>query len=918
MDTGLKAALAELILLVENEQSVLGEFPLVKFPDWQNCESLVHAIGHGNYSSVVADCGFSEALAGEKAKEILSEYPATGLGPVLASFARHIVALVPAFRCQLLAIALLQLAVQSNFTGPESDISGAELWFPGAEAEKIQHDAVALLQIEGKPAYELMHEPLLLAVSLLIFENLQKVSYSLIGQSTDISIEDITADCVSSVEALDVLAHPVHASLVWWRSRAVQVHMAVLLEPSDVLALLSSALLTAKVGESLSVGESRLDTRLKAVFLVENARNSIHAHAETLAHGFLRDAAEVSQFQFVLTGAKAKRTKYQTFHTASLVLLAKSAESAEFNALATHHADFALDSDLLLEKPLYEQLDDLELEDQPAKKVRLEIPGVIGENRLFPVAASVADIPRLLLLLDPNNQPNLADLDSIQLLLRFASLKQTSPSGNMLVDEELAAVVARIIYAESPSVNWAVFGRALWERSILETARSRTVERGILQMTALVDDMGLSVGLRILPGAALEPVLSRLRYIHQLPLMAAWAMDAKLAEQYMALGVLKSAIEIYLRLQMPVEAALCYAAVDNEPEATELLEKWVETHPTDARALSVLGDITEKPELWVQAWEVGRYAKAKASLARYYYNPPAASALSKDLGLALENMHQCLVRSPLSYENWFFYGCCGLEAQNFDLAAEAFTRCVSLDETSPHAWSNLASALLRLDKPKQAFTALKRALQQGETSKSWRIFENYLTVAVKLGEWNDVLFASRELLLLRQADGVVGSELVDIPIVEQLLGILVDSEFPTENRLTHFQSSCLDLVTNLVPRAASDSPRCWRIVARVEMWRHRPWLALEAHEKAFRAAIQNAELSVEKSAWEDAVEACVDLVDAYESLGPLLGKHGAGDSVCADWKYKSRQCVRSLMSKGRASWQDSEQWGTLEEMKERL
>lgn len=925
MNSKVRRSLAELLLLVD---SLSFSDPIGDDSQWLITKALINAIINGESEKVLLDSPYSLLIIGGDSWKVLSAYPNASLNTVLNHYVDSLVQSIPALDCQLLAIALLQLFIQSNFTGPEPNFSSSNGWFSDAAPESLQSDALQLLSIEGKSAYDLMNQPLLLVVSLLMFERLQKSSISLLGGDPMISLEDVTTDNTNFIMGLDT-SDAVTASLLWWRVRALQVHICVILEPSDILASVSSLLLNQKIVNTLvPAGETDLDIQkhVQLIFLLESARNGIHAQTEHISGQFLKKAAEVSQLQFVLSGAKAKRTKFQNFHTASLILLAKSKDSLVYSQNPLEfRGNLELNSDLLLERPVYESLDDYSLENLPdAKKIKLDDLSHLvdsDEERMFPIAMTHKDIAKELLDLDPNNQPTLSDLDNIQLLLRFTVLKQTSPSGNILVEEELSAVVNRIVYSATKNVNWSVFGKALWERSALETNKSRTVERGILQMTALVEEMGINIKTRFLPtnseDSSINVVASRLRFIHQLPLMAQWTMDAKLAEKYMSLGVLKSAIEIYLRLNMVVEAALCYAAVGDELEAQRILSERIKTHTNDARAISILGDIKEDPELWKRAWEIGHYAKAKASLSRYYYNPPPTSGLTKNLQLAIENMYECLSASPLSYENWYFYGCCGIEAENFQLAAEAFTRCVSLDETNAHAWSNLASALLRLDKVRQAFTALKRALQQGEASKrSWRIFENYLLVAAKLGEWNDVLYATRELISIRQQEG--NGAVVDIPVLEKLLQILIEEPYPQQLRLTHFQRSCIDLICNILPNVINSSARCWRIVSRVELWRGKPWAALECHEKAYRATSLRPELDVDEEAWNEAVESCSDLVSAYESLGEMPGKHGAGDLVCKDWKYKSRTCVRSLISKGKATWEDSEGWNTLQQLKEEI
>lgn len=837
-----------------------------------------------------------------------------------------------AFRMHLTAIALLQLFVQANYTGPAVEYDAAHELLGVADAGAWRAEAVRCLDVAGQPAYGLMERPECLVLALLLFERVANAP-------AHVSVVQGRGDPEAAAEwyAQWLANDPVAASLRWWMARAFQVHNSVLPEPAAVL----SAVLTVLLGvaaSALAPAAPGLQRAVQVAYLLESARAAIHNQTEHLAVPLLVRAREVARFEFVLTGAKAKRTKFQAFHTAALVVLAKSetptdgGDSDDGAGGAAGPERFSLDSDLLLERPHYELLEDVELEGAApgAKRLRLDpdpdpADSATDPERLVPIAARAEDIAPALKKLDPNHQPRLADWDNVQLLLRLTTLRQTLPLGSTLVDEELLALVGRVLYADG-AANWLVFARALWERSVLETSKARTIERGILQMTSLVEEMGIKIKARVIPAAAgaadaagaAAAAATRLRFIHQLPLQPQWRLDAQLAEKYMSLGVLRSAVEIYTRLDMASEAALCYAAVGEEHEAERVLTARLQAHPEDARALSILGDVRQDPQLWERAWLVGRYYRAQALLARYYYRPPPASGLTPSVELAIKHMHICLTANPLNYENWFFYGCCGLETQQFALAAEAFTRCVSIDDTNSHAWSNLATALLRTDKTRPAFNALKKALRsQDDAKSSWRIYENYLIVAAKLHEWNDVLIAVRQLVEARR--DAAGERLVDVPVVEKLVEILVASEYPRgDARLTHFQLSCIDLVCRVLPGVITTLARCWRVVARVELWRRRPWAALECHERAFRAAAHRADLETDEAVWRDAVEACADLVAAYESLGELPGKHDAADVVCLDWRYKARSAVRSLMSKGKAVWDGTEGWDRLEEMKAEL
>lgn len=908
--------------------------------EYQAISSSIQLILKGQSSDLISHADLQKLIFSSEAKTILNKFPSTSLREVLHEYGDFLVKvfngefanpLIGKTQLQIVAIAFLQLYVQLNFTGPAIAFSSRDMFFPEVDADIVKYEALKLLNSEGQQAYDLMNDPLFLVISEVLFEKLMNIDkkYSLIGKDIALSLEEVAEATAAAIKGSE--GDPVQASLQWWRNRALQVHISIVSEPPNSLATISSLLLNPTVPNSLmpsTENSPEIQKLVQILYFLEAARGGIHAQTESLATPFLGHAKKLSQFNFLLSGAKAKRTKFQQFHTAALIILAKSKSTSVYDKVeeeVENPESFQLGDDLLLEKPQFESLDDLQFDEEPnSKRFKLDFAGLEeeqNEEKLLPIAFRQEDIPEDLRELNPNEQPALSALDNLQLLLRLVIIRQTTPSHDALVEQELMAIVSRIIYSSTKGCNWTIFSRALWERSLLETSKARTVERGILQMTSLVEEIGIKIKTKTLPLASdeeLSPASSRLRFIHQLPLMPQWQMDAQLAEKYMSLGVVKSALEIYERLQLHCEAALCYAAVDNELQAEKILVERIKTHPDDVRAISILGDIKQDPLLWIKAWELGRYAKAKSSLSHYYYSPPKSSGLTKNLELALEHMHDCLTATPLNNENWFFYGCCGLESAQYELASEAFTRCVALDDTNSPAWSNLASSLIKLDKDRPAYNALKKAIRSGKENKNWRIYENYLTVSAKLNEWNDVLVASKELIEIRAK--TEGESAIDINVYEKLAEILVATEYPrdSETRMTHYQNSCVDLICNVLPTVLTTSARCWRIIARVELWRGRPWAALECHERAYRALSQRAELEYQESAWNEAVDACSDLIGAYESLGERPGKHGADDLVCKDWKYKSRTTVRSLMSKGKAMWEDSEGWNRLQDLKEDL
>lgn len=395
-------------------------------------------------------------------------------------------------------------------------------------------------------------------------------------------------------------------------------------------------------------------------------------------------------------------------------------------------------------------------------------------------------------------------------------------------------------------------------------------------------------------------------------------MDSKLAEKLVELGALKSALEIYERLEKWTDVALCYASTGDKPRSINFVKKALAENPNDARSWSVLGDIECNPEHWEKAWQIGRYANAKKSLAKYYYNPPKNTGITKDLQKAVDNMFDCLTSNPINFENWYFYGCLGLEIGNYELAAEAFTRCVSLDDTNSYAWSNLASSLIQLNKLSEAFTALQKSVNSGDSAKkSWKIWENYMLVAVKLGRWDDVLYAS--IILLNHKKELEHSDCsIDLSVLEKLAELLVSEPYDETKRETYFQKTCTQFICEMIPSVVLHDARVWRIVAKVDLWRKKPWMALEDYEKAYRAVTNNPDIATDEKVWKDAVEACIELVSAYENFGELDGRHGAGDVVCKDWKFKAKSAIRSLLSKGKSTWEHTDGYEKLQETKNEI
>ncbi len=574
------------------------------------------------------------------------------------------------------------------------------------------------------------------------------------------------------------------------------------------------------------------DHQSRADFLVERATIHIEHGFDDKARIDLVDAAKERKFDFALTGRLGKRTKFQETELSQLVVLAKSRGSRNSVSIA---------SDLVFDgQPKALNLDDDTL---------LESISFSKKSSASIIVVDEKSLPQSLQNLDPANQPALEPLDSIILLATASSITNTSPQDG-LTREETLPYATRVLSCQSN--NWQIYTQALLVRSRIEGYKSRTVERGLLQLQAIVDQViadttspattlneaekgqkGRSEATFLPQSKPSEsaPVKDRLRYVHLLASPTRWKLESELADRWVTLGGLRSALEIYERLQMWAEVALCWAAQDREDEARKIVcrQLYVTTSaspitvtktvhgvaadeppfmeksplPNDApRLFCILGDLEKSVAAYERAWEISshRYARAQRSLGKHHFQ-------NGELEKADEAYSASLRINPQNHAIWFATGCVRLQLEDWTGAVDAFARAVQIEDQDAESWSNLAAALLQLptndsvglssgthvdwteptenggthDSPKsdlrkhtqEAFVALKRAASLKR--ESYRIWQNLLQVAIQLSPppYTDIIVAQNRLIELLGA--TQGEKSIDIPVVEGLLNHLVNS-----------------------------------------------------------------------------------------------------------------------------------------------
>lgn len=861
--------------------------------------------------------------------------------------------------------AALLAFVQSNVTGPPPSFESANVLLPedvSRSSERTTEARKALLEslgMDGIAAYRLTPNIELLCL----------------------------ADAVFTCPPILKYVKPAR----WAKLRVEFLHQRLLSEVSstlqeviyDDLELLEDTIFGS--GDTLGITE---ETRVE--FLLERATIHIHHGLDKFARADLDEAKKERHFEFALTGLMGKRTKFQQTDVSQLAVLARSnANDKSLNGTRSESKSVDVDAGVGLSEhqTSNKQPANLDLNDDTL----LETIAFTEKPNDSTQPPDEETMPPSLSTLDPSNQPQLEPIDSTILLALASSITNTSPQDG-LTREETLPYATRVL--EGGSSNWQIYTQALLLRSRIEGYKARTIERGLLQLQALVDQVisdtigtsnsaeeGINGGKSstFLPAAKeheAAPAQDRLRYVFQLASPSRWDLEAELAARWIQLGGLRSALDIYERLEMWAETALCWAGTEREDKARKLLrrqlfhatavasdtpgstddesETWSgaprDPPPADApRLYCILGDIDQSPEMYEKAWEVSnqRYARAQRSLGRFYF-------AAQDHAKAAEAYSKSLKANQLNHSSWFALGCALLELAQFDKAAEAFSRCVQMDDSDAEAWSNLAAALLRKEpdqnapavvgKPgfdeepadaadsnrQDAMSSLQRnrqdalkALKTAASLKrdSYRIWENVLIVSASLTppDFTSILAAQKQIITLRGSTD--GEKCIDFDMLALLVEHLIslsDKHDTTQPGLARMTVKFVD--EDVVPLITS-SADLWQLISKLALWRNKPSSALDAEEKAWRAITSQPGWETEnEKRWDEVVEATVRLCDSYESLGPKERTEGmgAGEPVAKDWRFKARSAVRGILGRGKGSWDGTSGWDRLKNVMDDL
>ncbi|KAI1775874.1 hypothetical protein F4818DRAFT_390454 [Hypoxylon cercidicola] len=662
------------------------------------------------------------------------------------------------------AIFVSALAEVKSTTGSKNAIGAANALSPIASLRRL---CLRSLEVDGVSPYPYIPHIELFCLSRFIFTS---------GIVLPTELPEIWSDPRQSLSLL----------LSWTRLRIHLWHYKLITQPSlgpgslftksgrwtdvpTLQELIERSLLEAETSISEPVEDhedsekSQWPQESRIQFHLEEATCHILLGNDAKARTALQLATEISGFSYALSGALGKRTKFQEKNISQLVVLAKSFALSDTNRQHPSNAApvaLPLNDDTLLEKIKFDK-------DQ--------------------TNAPTPSVPPELQDLAPEDQPQLRPEDHI-ILLTEATLRDTFSPADSLTAEEILPFAVRVI--DDKSTNWQIYTQALLVRSRIELNRSRTLERAVLQMQAVVDQVIVDTqtsttsteksrsgqdepvaeskipSIQITPEnqegrsntlqkptsflPAPKPVESaspqeRLRYVNTLSSPPRWHLESELAYAWTAVGSLISALEIFKRLRLWPEVALCLASAagtddqdgrgsGGEDKARGLI-RWRLFHHTSAssdtsgieddgdldnaevdvlslkatdfcgpersppppnapRLFCILGDIENDPQHYQRAWEISnrRFARAQRSLGELHLR-------KQEWKEARDAYQRAVAVNRLSPDMWNRLGDIELRLGNFPDAAEAFQRAISTADNisggdDARTWSNMGTALL--------------------------------------------------------------------------------------------------------------------------------------------------------------------------------------------------------------------------------
>ncbi|OQR79043.1 tetratricopeptide repeat protein 27-like [Tropilaelaps mercedesae] len=604
------------------------------------------------------------------------------------------------------------------------------------------------------------------------------------------------------------------ASAHVWRRRYAILHQQTL--PERVSSL-QSIVMESTVELEKGIFSQHPDLRTEQH--LEAALANLDFFQITTTEKLLLDVSKTLGVTIELTGALGTRTYYQTNSVAQLMLKVSCTKPSNIPISSVMHARENLPIDIAL------------TDDTVMNQIKFD--------------------------LDQDNS-TLSHVEQA-LILAMSMLRKRLNASEELRDEEVMAFLNTIL---SQPQLWTLQFSALFQRSTLECVKSRKAERALSQYQTLLDSIskeGPDFGNRC-----------RMFFTSRLPTI--WKLKRDLANGYTSLGLTKSALDIYIRLELWEEVVECYQRLQRNDRAEAIVRELLQDEKTP-HLYCLLGDVTGDPENYRLAWELSKEsnARAKRSWGSYHFQ-------RKEYKEAIPHLRQSLELNRLHYRAWQQLAFSYMKMERFEECVLAYKRVVNIDSDNFEAWNNMAKAYISLGDKEKAFRVLQESIKCNY--EDWRIWENYILVSMDVGAFSEVVKSWHRLIDIKgkHSDPKIAHLLVQV--VEKDI-----KDFDGHSAAVYLRSKLFELFGRATACIINDAG-LWTSYGDLHVvsvpregtgWPDHVQKMLSCYQKGLRCLVQ-------KPNWEREVEAALQRIDLSLKVWSQLQKFS--EHLSADEKRR--------------------------------
>lgn len=233
----------------------------------------------------------------------------------------------------------------------------------------------------------------------------------------------------------------------------------------------------------------------------------------------------------------------------------------------------------------------------------------------------------------------------------------------------------------------------------------------------------------------------RLSFAYSSYIRPRWLVQVQLGALMISLGMIKTALDLYLQLRKWDEVITCYTILELRHKAADIIRQQLDKQPT-VELYCLLGDATDDPSCYATAWE---FSKQRSGRAQRHWG--CYHFAKNDYTAAVPHLQRSLELNSLQETVWARLGYAALMLEDWKLAAEAYRRYTSIEPNGFECWNNLSKAYINMGDKARAHKVLQEALKCN--FGNWKVWENYLLVSIDTGNFEDAINAFNQLIGLR-------------------------------------------------------------------------------------------------------------------------------------------------------------------------